>query len=78
VALGDDRRLPTEAEKMTAKSAEIFYRYFYFIMSLVIAGVVIYGFSHTIDENLIRPAYPRPLVLYFHAAIFAGWVVLLK
>jgi len=29
-------------------------------MSLVIAAVVIYGFSHTINENLIHPAYPRP------------------
>jgi hypothetical protein len=62
---------------MTTKSADLFDRYFYFIMSLVIAGVVIYGFSHTINENLIHPVYPRPLVLYFHAAIFTGWVVLL-
>ncbi len=62
---------------MTAKAAELFGRYFYFIMSLVIAGVVIYGFSHTINENLIHPAYPRPRVLYFHAAIFTGWLVLL-
>jgi len=62
---------------MTSKSAELFDRYFYFTMSLVIAAVVIYGFSHTVDENLIHPAYPRPLVLYFHAAIFTGWVVLL-
>ena len=62
---------------MTTKSAELFDRYFYFTMSLVIAAVVIYGFSHTVNENLIHPAYPRPLVLYFHAAIFTGWVVLL-
>ena len=57
---------------MTTKSADLFDRYFYLIMSLVIAGVVIYGFSQTINENLIHPAYPRPLVLYFHAAIFHG------
>ena len=62
---------------MTTKSAELFDRYFYFTMSLVIAAVVIYGFSHTVNENLIHPAYPRPLVLYFHAAIFTSWVVLL-
>jgi uncharacterized membrane protein YozB (DUF420 family) len=62
---------------MRSKSAGLLDRYFYFIMSLVIAGVVIYGFSHTINENLIHPAYPRPPVLYFHAAIFTGWVVLL-
>jgi hypothetical protein len=62
---------------MTTRYAELFDKYFYFTMSLVIAAVVIYGFSHTINENLIHPAYPRPLVLYIHAAIFAGWVVLL-
>ena len=46
-------------------------------MSLVIAGVVIYGFSHTINENLIHPEYPRPLILYLYAVIFTSWVVLL-
>jgi uncharacterized membrane protein YozB (DUF420 family) len=62
---------------MTSKSADLCDRYFYFFMSLAIAGIVIYGFSHTINENLIHPTYPRPLVLYIHAAIFACWVVLL-
>lgn len=52
-------------------------RHFYFIMSLVIAAVVVYGFSHTIDINLIHPSYPRPLILYLHGAIFSAWVVLL-
>jgi hypothetical protein len=52
-------------------------RYFYFIMSLVIAAVVVYGFSNTIDINLIHPPYPRPLILYFHGAIFSAWVALL-
>jgi FtsH-binding integral membrane protein len=73
----DARHFPTEAEKMTTKSAELLHRYFYLAMSLVIAAIVIYGFSHTVNENLIHPAYPRPFVLYFHAAIFTGWVVLL-
>ena len=62
---------------MTNKAVDLFDRYFYLIMSLVIVGVVVYGFSHTINGNLIHPAYPRPLVLYFHAAIFTGWLVLL-
>jgi uncharacterized membrane protein YozB (DUF420 family) len=66
-----------DGEKITTKAADLFDRYFYFIMSLVIAGVVIYGFSQTINENLFHPAYRRPLVLYFHAAIFGCWVVLL-
>jgi hypothetical protein len=52
-------------------------RNFYFVMSLVIAAVVVFGFSHTIDANLIHPSEPRPLVLYLHAAIFSAWVVLL-
>jgi hypothetical protein len=50
-------------------------KYFYFFMSLVIAGVVAYGFSHTVEQNLIHPAVPRPVVLYFHAAVFGGWVL---
>ncbi len=53
-----------------------FGRSFYFIMSLVIAGAVVYGFSLTIDRKLIHPAIPRPWVLYVHAAVFFGWVLL--
>ncbi len=30
--------------------------YFYFLMTLLIAGIVVYGFSHTVDQNLIHPA----------------------
>ena len=51
--------------------------YFYCVLSVVIAGVVVYGFSQTIDAKLIHPLNPPPRVLYFHAAIFGGWVVLL-
>jgi len=48
--------------------------YFYFFMSLLIAVIVAYGFSHTIDRNLIHPAIPRPFILYIHAAVFTGWL----
>jgi len=34
-----------------------------FFMSLLIAVIVVYGFSHTINENLIHPAIPRPFIL---------------
>ena len=51
-------------------------RYFYFTQSLVIAAIVIYGFSLTIGDNLIHPAYPRPLILYVHGAVFSAWVCL--
>lgn len=48
--------------------------YFYFGMSLFILAVVAFGFSFTIDRNLIHPALPRPSILYVHAAVFSGWL----
>lgn len=49
-------------------------KYFYFAMSLLIAAVVIYGFSNTIDHRLIH-ANPRPpMLLWVHAALFSSWV----
>jgi len=50
--------------------------YFYFGMSWLILVVVAYGFSHTVDRNLIHPAIPRPGILYVHAAVFTGWLFL--
>jgi hypothetical protein len=50
-------------------------RYFYFSMSLLIAAVVIYGFSHTVDHNLIHATPPRPWILWLHGAVFSGWLV---
>ena len=52
-------------------------RYFYVAMAVLLTGAVYYGFSHTIDENLLHPSFPRPAVLYVHAAVFSGWMVLL-
>jgi len=46
-------------------------------MSLVIVVVVVYGFSFTVDRNLIHPAVPRPWILYVHASLFSGWLVFL-
>ena len=65
----------------TIKTAKIIGRggfldkYFYFSMSLLIAAVVIYGFSHTVSQNLIHPHEPRPLLLYVHAAVFSSWLL---
>ena len=61
---------------MTSRPVQWIQKYFYFFMSLVIAAVVVYGFSQTIDHNLIHPSPLPPFVLYFHAAAFSGWVVL--
>src|ERR1039458_2850156 len=62
---------------MNNKHTLILERYSYLLISLLIAGVVAYGFSHTIDQNLIHAVPPRPWVLYLHATVFSGWVVFL-
>jgi len=49
-------------------------KYFYFAMSLFIAAIVIWGFSHTIDANLFHGAPPRPMLLWVHGAAFSLWV----
>jgi hypothetical protein len=50
-------------------------QYFYFCMSLLVAAVVIYGFSHTVNDGLIHATPPRPWILWVHGAVFSGWVV---
>lgn len=49
---------------------------FDFAMALLLAAIVIYGFSHTIGGNLIHPLIPRPLLLYAHAAVFSAFMVI--
>jgi hypothetical protein len=50
-------------------------RYFYFAMSLFVAAIVVWGFSHSVNANLFHAAVPRPFLLWTHAAVFSGWVV---
>jgi hypothetical protein len=50
-------------------------RYFYFFLSLVVAGILVAGFSRTVDQNLFHAAPPKPLLLWIHGAAFSGWVV---
>ena len=50
-------------------------KYFYFAMALLFAVVVVAGFSQSIDANLFHAPVPRPLLLWFHGAAFASWVV---
>ena len=61
---------------MAAKARGLLDRWFYFIMSLVTAGVVAYGFSRTVGEGLIHPAYPLPAILYAHVTVFVFWMIL--
>src|SRR5579863_6736223 len=53
----------------------ILHRYFYFAMSLLLAAIVVVGFSRTVNDNLFHPAIPRPVILWFHGAAFSGWVI---
>jgi hypothetical protein len=50
-------------------------RYFYFFVSLVVAGVVVVGCSQTVDRNLFHGSPPRPVLLWIHGAAFSGWMV---
>jgi hypothetical protein len=50
-------------------------RYFYFCMSLVMAALVVWGFSRTVNASLFHANPPRPLILWIHGAAFSTWVV---
>ena len=49
-------------------------RYFYFAMSLVLAAIVIIGFSRTVNQSLFHAAIPRPFLLWIHGAAFSAWI----
>jgi hypothetical protein len=49
-------------------------KYFYLCMSLLIAAVVVYGFSGTVDRKLIHANPQRPILLWVHAVLFSSWV----
>jgi hypothetical protein len=63
------------AARVAAQRAGVLHKYFYFFMSLLIAATVVYGFSHTVNANLIHPVPPRPFILYIHAAVFTAWLL---
>jgi uncharacterized membrane protein YozB (DUF420 family) len=48
----------------------------YFILALIITAVVVAGFGPTLDTRLLHPPSPRPSIIYFHAVIFTGWLIL--
>lgn len=49
-------------------------KYFYLGMSLLIAAVVVYGFSGTVDKKLIHANPQRPILLWVHAMLFSSWI----
>jgi hypothetical protein len=50
--------------------------YFYLAMSLLLIAIVVWGFGHTVNDVLFRPAVPRPRILWVHSAVFFGWLLL--
>ncbi len=49
-------------------------KYFYFLMSLLFAALVVWGFSRTVNQNLFHASPPRPYLLWIHGAAFATWI----
>jgi hypothetical protein len=68
---------PTRAGSLRRRSFPVRFleKYFYFSMSLLIAAIVVYGFSQTIGDRLFHPTVPRPLLLSIHGACFSAWVL---
>lgn len=65
-----------EKDAITSKQFKAFLgRYFYLCMSLVLATLVILGFSRTVNSNLLHANPPRPLLLWIHGAAFSTWVL---
>jgi hypothetical protein len=51
-------------------------RYFYFCMALLMAALAVWGFSSTVDANLLHAKPPRPFLVWFHGAAFSAWIAL--
>ena len=49
-------------------------RYFYFVMSVIVATVVVGGFSLTIGDRLFHPKVSPPALLWVHGGVFFGWM----
>lgn len=58
----------------TVRRAPLLEKYFYFGMSLLVAAVVVYGFSHTVDQRLIHANPAPPWILWLHGIVFSGWL----
>lgn len=63
--------LPLTRPSSTSRLAE---KYFYQSFSLLIAAVVVYGFSNTIGRRLIHASPQPPILLWIHSVVFSSWV----
>lgn len=47
------------------------------IIGVIVAALVFYGFSHTVDQKLVHfQGVPPPLVLYVHVLVSSAWLFL--
>ena len=67
-------RIEKEAS-ITKQCKKFLGQYFYLCMSLILAALVIVGFSRTVNASLFHANPPRPLLLWIHGAAFSTWVV---
>jgi hypothetical protein len=51
-------------------------RFYYFVFAVIIAVLVVGGFAPRLDEHLLHSPTPLPSILYVHAAVFMGWIIL--
>ena len=68
------RPVVSRAQSAPTKHVGVQAQYFYFLMSLLIATVVAFGFGRTLGPRLLHPTHSKPLLLSFHAAIFSAWI----
>jgi hypothetical protein len=67
--------VPARSIKTHAGNRRFVDKYFYFTMSLLFGVIVVWGFSRTVNQSLFHAAIPRPLILWFHGAVFSLWIV---
>lgn len=69
------RTIPLRVSAAGFRRGGLLDKYFYLGMSLLIPAVVIYGFSHTINQNLLHAVPSRPWILWVHASVFSFWLM---
>lgn len=52
-------------------------RSFYLAMSATITALILYGFSHTVQSDVIHPAQAQPAILYIHVVTYTMWLAIL-
>jgi len=73
-AAGDAAPARSDAPSSSVGRTRPTVRRFFLVMALLVAGIVAYGFSFTLDQRLLHAAPRKPWIVWVHAAVFFGWV----